>query len=137
LIPDILPLNLIESFELFKACFKVDAYGSKFSPILHFVKMYRLSWIIKWQYVIVGDRLERHWFIKWWDKFAVDIIINKVKLLIQAPRAQSVPLPSIVSPKLLTPEEIGKTPDKALSAVAASPIYHKEGEEKSFIESYD
>jgi hypothetical protein len=121
LIPDILPLNLIESFELFKTCFKVDTYGSKFPHILHFAKMYRLPWIIKWQYVIVGDRLERHWYVKWWDKFAVDIIISKVKLLIQAPRAQSVPLPSIVPPKLLTPEDIGKTPNKALSAVAASP----------------
>jgi hypothetical protein len=33
LIPDVLPLNLIESFELFKTCFKVDAYGSKFPHI--------------------------------------------------------------------------------------------------------
>jgi hypothetical protein len=32
-----------------------------------------------------------------------------------------VPLPSIVPPKLLTPEDIGKTPNKALSVVAASP----------------
>jgi hypothetical protein len=81
-----------------------------FPPILHFAKMYRLPWIIKWQYVIVGNRLERHWYVKWWDKFVVDIIIGKVKLLIQAPRAQSVPLPSIVPPKLLTPGDIGKTP---------------------------
>jgi hypothetical protein len=79
LIPDVLPLNLIESFELFKTCFKVDTYGSNFPPILHFAKQYRLPWIIKWQYVIVGNRLERHWYVKWWDKFAVDPIIYKVK----------------------------------------------------------
>jgi hypothetical protein len=54
---------------------------------------------------------------KWCDKFAIDIIIGKVKLLIQAPRAQSVPPPTIIPPKL----DFGKTPDKALSAVAASP----------------
>jgi hypothetical protein len=42
LIPDVLPLCLIESFELFKTCFKVDTYGSKFPHILHFVKQYRL-----------------------------------------------------------------------------------------------
>jgi hypothetical protein len=100
LIPDVLPLALVESFELFKNCFKVDAYGSKFPPMLHFVKQYRLPWIIKWQYVIVGDNLERHWYVKWWDKFAFDPIIKRVKQMIQAPNAQNMPLPSIVPPKI-------------------------------------
>jgi hypothetical protein len=35
-----------------------------------------------------------------------------VDQLIQAPKAQNLPLPSIVSPKLITPDDIGKTPDK-------------------------
>ena len=113
MIPDVLPLNLIESFELFKTVFKVDTYGSNFPPILHFTKQYRLPWIVKWQYVIVGNRLERHWYVKWWDKFASDPIIGRVKQLIQAPGAQNVPLPSIV-PKLITPDDIGQTPKKAL-----------------------
>jgi hypothetical protein len=101
LIPDVLPLGLIESFELFKTCFKTDSYGSKFLHILHFVKQFRLPWILRWQYVI-----------EWWDKFSIDPIIKKVKLMIQAPKAQNLPLPSIVSPKLITPEDIGKTPNK-------------------------
>ena len=65
LIPDILPLKLVESFTLFKDHFKVNAYGSKFPSIPHFVKKYKIPWILKWQYVIVGDKLERHWYIKW------------------------------------------------------------------------
>ena len=87
LIPDVLPLCLIESFELFKTCFKVDAYGFKFPHILHFVKQYRLPWNLKWQYVIVDDNLGRHWYVKWWDKFSFDPIIKRVKLMIQAPSA--------------------------------------------------
>jgi hypothetical protein len=60
LIPDILPLKLIESFTLFKDHFKIDVYGSKFLLIIHFVKKYKIPWILKWQYVIVEDKLERH-----------------------------------------------------------------------------
>jgi hypothetical protein len=113
LIPYILSLGLIESFELFKSCFKVDTYGAKFPYIFHFVKQYRLPWILQWQYVIVGDNLERHWYVKWWDKFSFEPIIKRVKQLIQAPNAQNLPLPSIVSPKLIT-SDIGKTPDKVM-----------------------
>jgi hypothetical protein len=34
--------------------------------------------------------------------------------MIQAPRAQSLPVPSMVSPKLATPGDIGQAPNKAL-----------------------
>ena len=119
LIPDVIPLNLIESFEFFKTCFKVDTYSSNFPSILYFTKQYRLPWIVKWQYVIVGNHLERHWYVKWWDKFAVDPIISRVKQMIQAPKAQNVPLPPIV-PKLITPDDIGQSSNKVLPA-ANSP----------------
>jgi hypothetical protein len=78
--------------------------------------MFKISWIIKWQYVIVGNRVERHWFIKWWDKFNTAPIIEDVRQMAQAPKAQNVPLPSIISPKL-----IGNTPNKALTATV-SPV---------------
>jgi hypothetical protein len=84
--------------------------------MLHFVKQYRLPWIIRWQYVIVGDNLERHWYVKWWDKFAFDPIIMRVKQMIQAPKAQSLPLPFIVQPKLITPGDIGQTPARVKPA---------------------
>jgi hypothetical protein len=42
LIPNILPLKLIESFTLFKDHFKTDVYGSKFLLIIHFVKKYKI-----------------------------------------------------------------------------------------------
>ena len=106
LIPEVLPLKLIESFNLFKTCFKTDDYGSKFPPILHFAKKFKLPWILRWQYVIVEDKLERYWYVKWWDKFTIDPIIQNVKVMIQAPKAQNLPLPSIISPKLLTLDAI-------------------------------
>ena len=98
---------------------------------------------MKWQYVIVGNRLERHWYVKWWDKFASDPIIGRVKQLIQAPGAQNVPLPSIV-PKLITPDDIGHTPKKALpnvdSPTSSSTLSKKEKKKallKAMIESYN
>jgi hypothetical protein len=36
--------------------------------------------------------------------------------LIQAPNAQNLPLPSIVPPKLLTPDDIGNNPNKVMPA---------------------
>ena len=100
LIPYILPLKLIESFTLFKDRYKVDTYGSKFPPILHFAKKYRIPWILKWQYVIVGDKLERHWYIKWWDKYFVDNIVKYVKEFVLAPKAQNLNLPSTTTQNL-------------------------------------
>jgi hypothetical protein len=116
LIPDILPLQLVDSFSLFKNHAKTDAYGSKFSLILHFSKKYKVPRILKWQYVIVGDKLERHWYIKWWDKFRFDDIVENVKEFCRAPKALDLPttqnlpsnpaqkLPTNAPPALLTPD---------------------------------
>jgi hypothetical protein len=128
LILDVLPLGLIESFELLKTCFKTDSYGSKFPHILHFVKQFRLPWILRWQYVIVEDKFECHWYVKWWDKFSIDPIIKKVKLMVQA---QNLPLPSIVSPKLITPDNIGKTPNK-VTPYKDSPVASSSSKKQSF-----
>jgi hypothetical protein len=49
---------------------------------------------------IVGNHVERQWYCKWWDKFPRrDEVIEGVNRMAQAPRAQNVPLPSIISPK--------------------------------------
>jgi hypothetical protein len=93
---------------LFKSYFKTDNYGLKFPLILHFTKQFKLPWILRWQYVIVGDFVEGHWYVKWWDKFDFNPIVQKVKLMIQAPKAQNLPLPSIISPKLLTPNDVSQ-----------------------------
>jgi hypothetical protein len=116
LIPDVLPLNFVGTFDLFKSCYKVDAYGSNFPIIFHFAKMFKISWILKWQYVIVGNRVERHWFCKWWDKFPqMNFIIEEVRRMAQAPKAQNVPLPSTIAPK-----PIGNAPTKALPASSSA-----------------
>jgi hypothetical protein len=137
LIPDILPLKLVESFTLFKDRFKTDAYGSKFPPILHFVKRYKIPWILKWQYVIVEDKLERHWYIKWWNKFSIDNIVKNVNELAHAPKALNLPsnttqnLPSNTAQNLpfntaqnLLPNAPPTllTPDDFLPVKEASPI---------------
>jgi hypothetical protein len=58
LILEILLLKLVEAFNTFKNHFKTDNYGSKFPPILYFVKKYKISWILKWQYVIMDDKVK-------------------------------------------------------------------------------
>ena len=57
------------SFKYFTSVFKVDSYGAKFHPLLHFIKRYKVPWILKWQYDKEGDVLTRRWYVKWWDKF--------------------------------------------------------------------
>jgi hypothetical protein len=80
LILEISPLKLIDAFNSFKTYFKIDDYGSKFAPILHFVRKFKITWILKWQYVIMDDKVERHWYVKWWDKYPqVETIVNNVK----------------------------------------------------------
>jgi hypothetical protein len=67
--------------------------------------------------------------VKWWDKFSIDPIIKRVKQMIQAPKAQNLPLPSIVSTKLITPDDIGKTSDKVMpvkESLAASSSSKKQ-----------
>ena len=57
------------SFKYFTSLFKADSYGAKFPPLLHFIKRYKVPWILKWQYDREGDVLTLYWYVKWWDKF--------------------------------------------------------------------
>ena len=59
--------------------FKVDSYVAKFPPLLHFIKRYKVPWILKWQYDKEGNVLTRRWYVKWWDKFPyTQAIVNNV-----------------------------------------------------------
>ena len=69
----------MDSLGHFTKAFRVDAHGAKFPPLLHFIKKYKVPWIIKWQYEKEGDVLARRWYVKWWDKFShTHKIINLV-----------------------------------------------------------
>ena len=46
--PTIFPKPLMNSLTYyFKSVLKVDSYGAKFSPLLHFIKKYKVPWILK------------------------------------------------------------------------------------------
>ena len=51
---------------------------AKFPASLHFVKKYKVPWILKWQYVKEGNVLTWQWYVKWWDTFShtQDVIDN-------------------------------------------------------------
>ena len=68
-INDIFPKPLLDAFESFNKFYKVDAHGTKFPALLHFVKRHKIPWILKCQYEKEGDVLSRHWYVKWWGKF--------------------------------------------------------------------
>ena len=77
----------MKSFTYFKTVFKVDSYGAKF-PLLHFIKKYKVPWILKWQYAKDGDVLTRCWYVKWWDKFLhTQSVINNVTREFSSPSA--------------------------------------------------
>ena len=77
-ITDIFLGPLTGSLKYFSSVFKTDVHGAKILATLHFVKKYKVHWIMKWQYVKEGDVLTRQWFVKWCDKFShtQDVIDN-------------------------------------------------------------
>ena len=78
----------MNSFTYFKSVFKVDSHGAKFPPLLHFIKKYKVPWILKWQYDKEGDVLTRHWYVKLWDNFPhTQSIINNVTREFSSPSA--------------------------------------------------
>ena len=69
---------MTSSLKYFTSAYKTNSHGAKFPATLHFVKKYKVPWILKWMYVKEGDVLTRQWFVKWWDKFShtQDVIDN-------------------------------------------------------------
>ena len=78
----------MNSFTYFKTVFKVDPYDTKFPPLLHFIKKYKVPCILKWYYDKEGDVLTRCQYVKWWDKFPhTQSIINNVTREFSTPSA--------------------------------------------------
>ena len=61
---DIFPKPLTSSFKYFTSVYKIDSHGTNFPATFHFVKKYKVPWILKWMYVKEGDVLTRQWFVK-------------------------------------------------------------------------
>ena len=61
--PEIFLKPLMGSFIYFTSVLKVDSYGAKFPALLHFIKHYKVPWILKWQYEKESDVFSLHWFV--------------------------------------------------------------------------
>ena len=103
------PAQLTDCFRNFSLRLKPDTHGAKFPPLLHFIKKYKIPWILKWQYAKEDDVLARCWYVKWWDRFShTDPIINNVERDF---------LVSHVSPlKITTPVQTAATDAPAFSS---------------------
>jgi hypothetical protein len=82
---DTLPSQLNDAFHLFKTHFNHKDFDSDFSPILHFVKKYKIHWFMRWKYVKRDAKIERHWYqTKLNDKSQkIDAIVRDVKEMAQ------------------------------------------------------
>lgn len=83
-------------------------YGAKFPLLIHFIKKYKIPWILKLQYVKDGDILYCQWFVKCWDRFPqTDLIIEIVnKEFAQKTVRTALPATALAPPaitKLITP----------------------------------
>ena len=109
---EIFPDSLMNSFTYFKTVFKVDSYGAKFPPLLHFIKKYKVPWILKWQYEKEGDVLTCHQYVKWWDKFPhTQSIINNVTREFSSPSAS----PALRITTLVQKAELADAPVKSIA----------------------
>ena len=103
----------MDSLRHFTKTFRVDAHGAKFPPLLHFIKKYKVPWIIKWRYE-KGDVLACRWYIKWWDKFShTHEIINLVSR--EFPIQNALP-----TARIQTPAQIAELANAPASSSAKS-----------------
>ena len=108
----------MNSLTYFKSMSRIDPYDAKFPPLLHFIKKYKVPWILKWQYVKEGDTLTRCWYVKWWDKFPhTQSIINNVTRDFSSPNAS----PTL---RITTPVQKAELADApaSLSAKTVKPL---------------
>ena len=108
----------MNSLTYFKSMSRIDPYDAKFPPLLHFIKKYKVPWILKWQYVKEGDTFTRCWYVKWWDKFPhTQSIINNVTRDFSSPNAS----PTL---RITTPVQKAELADApaSLSAKTVKPL---------------
>ena len=112
----------MNSLTYFKSMSRIDPYDAKFPPLLHFIKKYKVPWILKWQYVKEGDTLTRCWYVKWWDKFPhTQSIINNVTRDFSSPNAS--PTLRITTP--VQKAELADAPASLSAKTGKAPIKPK------------
>ena len=133
---EIFPTPLKDCSLNFSIRLKTDTHGAKFTPLLHFIKKYKIPWILKWKYAKEDDVLARYWYIKWWDKFShTNSIINnvdrdflasnasplKITTPVQKAVADAPDAPASSSPKNVTPPVKSKKKGSPLDAIRKDP----------------
>ena len=91
---------------------------------LHFVKKYKVPWILKWMYVKEWDVLTRQWYVKWWDKFShtqdvIDNVTQEFSAINTIYDKAQVPTYSLV--QTTVPQPMANTPTTTSTAKSAKP----------------
>ena len=133
---EIFPAPLKDCFLNFSIRLKTDTHGAKFTPLLHFIKKYKIPRILKWQYAKEDDVLARCWYVKWWDKFSHtnSIIDNvnrdflasnasplKITTPVQKAVADAPDAPASLSTKNVAPPVKSKKKGSPLDAIRKDP----------------
>ena len=79
----------MDQITYFSTKYVVNKHNSKFPVLLHFMAKYKVPWIFKWNYNLVDEIVQRHFHVKWWEKFNFDKVIGYVMT--------KYPLPSTTS----------------------------------------
>jgi hypothetical protein len=69
---EILPEEVQEAMRYFSTVKKLSQQEAQLPITIHFFAQYKVSWILKWQYVLSQNSqicIARQFFVKWWDKF--------------------------------------------------------------------
>ncbi|KAL7179660.1 hypothetical protein ACSBR1_042962 [Camellia fascicularis] len=59
--------------------FPLGFFDGGLSMLLIFISKYKVPWIFKWQYAISDNLAIRQHFVKWWDNFKPQRIIDQVQ----------------------------------------------------------
>jgi hypothetical protein len=148
---EIIPEEVQEAINYFSTIKKLTQQEAQLPITLHFFVNYKVSWIVKWQYVLsqnCQNYIARQFYVKWWDKFDFSRIQSRLNAEFplklefnpttqaQAPEAQSPELPIKLpqAPKSNSPTSSkGKKPTKkdlkAFALAFAKQFYEASEEE--------
>jgi hypothetical protein len=80
---EILPEEVQEAMRYFSTVKNLSQQEAQLPITIHFFARYKISWILKWQYVMSQNNkkcIARQFSVKWWDKFDFSRVLSRLYL---------------------------------------------------------
>jgi hypothetical protein len=76
----ILPEEVKEAIRYFSTVKKLSQQEEQLPVTVHFFAHFKVSWILKWQYMFSSQNcVARQFSVKWWDKFKFSLVQSRLK----------------------------------------------------------